>query len=547
MATQRNTRLFDIYNGCDPDLRERIRERILLKLQRIFPQHQLFRRVGDVSLITEDEFLVLLNSVRQNSTQSRRIQSSINFYITNPRTPTRVQQLIGNIWGSSIPEVISDEGTNQCIGLKFDRMGKDAIIEHFIPNIERFRDLRYLTISEMSIDDDDITRIASHFKDIPQLIFLDLSINNITRKGGRVISQNLGGIPNLEHLDLSYNRIGNSICSNLGRLTRIKYLNLRSTMDMKDDRMFSTILPQLKTLEVLTLDNNPFGEEGTIYLARSIQFLPMLRELSLNNIGAEGNGSIEIARSIEHLTSLQVLRLDHNRMTNRAICRLANSLYEKKELRELSLYGVYKNDKHYTYDDSYSALQGVEEPNGFVQLVNSIKGLFLQTLVLSNNDIDDNGVVAIADSFEGMGYPLTSLGLAHITIGEKGGAAIARNLRYLTGLKNLNLMGTKDLDERHPHGIFQIAQNLGVLSSLEEIVFSESELDDRGLTAIADGLTPESKIKRIYIMHTRVTLEGINYLTDRIIELHLRISLFCTPAFYRSEAGERYRQYIRNY
>jgi len=96
--------------------------------------------------------------------------------------------------------------------------------------------LRYLSISGSRIG----ATIPSSFGDLSRLLILDLNFNYFTG-----IPEELYGLPNLEKLELSRNQISGTISTRIGDLQNLTDLNLSL------NRIIGTIPPQMGKLKKL--------------------------------------------------------------------------------------------------------------------------------------------------------------------------------------------------------------------------------------------------------------------------------------------------------
>ncbi|XP_061972170.1 cuscuta receptor 1-like isoform X3 [Populus nigra] len=237
----------------------------------------------------------------------------------------------------------------------------------------KLRKLEVLYLSENRFNDD--ISILSCFNGLSALKSLDLSGNEMTGSGLKVLSSRL---KKLENLDLRGNQCNDSIFSSLTGFSSLKYLNLSRNQLTGS----STGINSLRNLETLNLEMIDFKES---ILIESLGALPSLKTLhaslskfthfgkglcnssSLEEVWLDGSSlPASFLRNIGHLSTLKALsltRVDFNSTLP------AEGWCELKNLEHLSL--------------SRNNLKGVLPPC-FGNLSS------LQSLDLSDNQLEGN-------------------------------------------------------------------------------------------------------------------------------------------------------------
>uniref|UniRef100_A0A0D9ZRL4 non-specific serine/threonine protein kinase n=1 Tax=Oryza glumipatula TaxID=40148 RepID=A0A0D9ZRL4_9ORYZ len=162
------------------------------------------------------------------------------------------------------------------------------------------------------------------FSAFPELQFLDLSSIYLSSLG----SDGLVGLklPKLQHLNLTHNRLRESIFAPLGELVTLEVLDV--SHNYIQGVLPTAVLKELTNLQELYLNNNHFNGS----LPKSLLTLPHLRilDLSTNSLA----GGIPISSSSEPV-SVEVLNLSNNNMSGALPTEQAFGYL--RNLRELDL------------------------------------------------------------------------------------------------------------------------------------------------------------------------------------------------------------------
>ncbi|XP_052308718.1 receptor-like protein 9a isoform X3 [Populus trichocarpa] len=126
---------------------------------------------------------------------------------------------------------------------------------------------------------------------------LDLSFNEVTGSGLKVLSSRL---KRLENLDLSYNQCNDSIFSSLTGFSSLKYLNLsrnQLTGSSTGINSFQVLASGLRNLEELHLSDNKFNDS----ILSSLSGFSTLKSLHLSNNKFTGTIGLKGLRNLEEL------------------------------------------------------------------------------------------------------------------------------------------------------------------------------------------------------------------------------------------------------
>lgn len=184
-------------------------------------------------------------------------------------------------------------------------------------------------ISNNNLSDESIKYLAECICTLKQLTFLDLSFNNITDEGVRILisifeKSNRPICQLLDHIDLSSNPIANdgfiNVCK-LGQYVRLKVLkvnNCKITSNVFNDN--NKPIMNFDNLEVLDISNNDLGH-GIVSSIVSALNPNVFIELDLENVGVDGSICGVLAQFMDSAKHLKIRRF------NLSNCKLTDSQF----------------------------------------------------------------------------------------------------------------------------------------------------------------------------------------------------------------------------
>jgi Ran GTPase-activating protein (RanGAP) involved in mRNA processing and transport len=173
---------------------------------------------------------------------------------------------------------------------------------------------------------------------------LDLSRNGISDEGAKIIGDILGTLKFLKNLNLSSNRIGTKGAKKLAKglgLSNLVFLNI-SHNNIKNMGAWSIgkALSKNKTLLSLGLADNKISDRGAHFLSESLKSNDTLEELTLGNNSIRSKGANFLAEMLNNNGSLKKLTLSRNPLGDKGASALAKSLANNNSLKILFLVGT---------------------------------------------------------------------------------------------------------------------------------------------------------------------------------------------------------------
>ena len=351
------------------------------------------------------------------------------------------------------------------------------------------------------------------------------------------------------------------LVSSLQRFDSLREFTLSSDRGSSADDVIDALIEHHTCLRKLTIKGMDIGRIGCAALATSSLtelHLHLQYGVHINEDGARAFAAglarnatlkvlgIEGARKITDISwqsifsafstcKVESLDLVHNYLTDATVQTLSNALLHNTTLKSLSL----GSNKKCTNSGVITLITNA----GWFNLFTSLRGIMLEKLDISYNDIGDIGITVIAESLEN-NSSLRELDLSYNLICEDGVSALATALRNPnSALKNLYIqfnsirdIGVIALSSvlRHPNsklekldisynsigdiGINALANALENNSTIKELDLSHNSIGDIGVIALSSVLRhPNSKLEKLDIENNSIGDIGINALTHALL------------------------------
>ncbi|XP_052309074.1 receptor-like protein 13 isoform X5 [Populus trichocarpa] len=304
----------------------------------------------------------------------------------------------------------------------------------------KLRKLEVLDLSENRFNDD--KSILSCFNGLSALKSLDLSDNQLTGSGLKVLSSRL---KKLENLDLSWNQCNDSIFSSITGFSSLKSLVLSA--NQLTGSGLKVLSSKLKKLENLDLSDNQCNDSIFSSLSgfSSLKYL----NLSQNQLTGSSTGINSFQVLASALRNLEELRLSYNKLNDNILSFLSGF----STLKSLDL-----SDNMFTGSTGLNGLRNLEE------------------LYLGSNKFNNN-ILSSLSGFSTLKY----LDLSNNSFTGSTG---------LNGLRNLETLylGNTDFKESI------LIESLGALPSLKTLDASYSNF-----THFGKGLCNSSSLEEVFL------------------------------------------------
>lgn len=255
----------------------------------------------------------------------------------------------------------------------------------------------------------------------------------------RAIAETFG--ENLERLDLSYNFVDDTSCQSLIKLletsTTLKELDLSGNdLCVHGSLLLAQVLSnpaKQPTLESLSLQGNPLGDEGGYAISDSIRKNVNLRELNLNDTGIGISSLINVADALtSENRTIEVIEIGNPKLTTlegEHVLYIGRMLACNPKIKALNL------KKHPLRDSSFTVLLEC----------GLLRNATLETLCLSCCQLTS----ASASSLEKLlveNQSIRHLDLSNNPLTDEVALALARGLPTSRHLESLNLQNCRLTD-----------------------------------------------------------------------------------------------------
>ena len=258
-------------------------------------------------------------------------------------------------------------------------------------------------------------------------------------------------------------------------------------------------------LQELRIVDSQIDEASQKKLFRGIEGHKSLQRVYLINGGVS---SIAIPFLIDMLeeSSVEELHLCENDMEDEGTCELATGLLKNNTLRHLNL------RSNGITDNASLSLQGMlfscpqlkniclsNNELGDLGVAALARGLSnprcgVKEMDLCCNNIGVNGSVALAQMLK-INKTLTTLNLSFNEIGDDGASALAASLVRNRTLQGLNLKRCGITNQ----GAQRIAQHLEKMHGLKELILASNKITTQGYVALLDGIRRNVEIEYMHV------------------------------------------------
>ena len=274
-------------------------------------------------------------------------------------------------------------------------------------------------------------------------------------------------------------------------LQHIQHLNLTgNNLDRRGCELLAEGVQRMPCLEKLNLEfNSGFGCGGAVQLVSSLQYCSKLRELNIAKTGISDPDFQCLATYVSSTTSLEVLEIGENDISVESIDSLCKALSANSSMRRLNM-----SFCHLTTSHCVCLGQLLRHPihcqieklniggcsltsDGVGEVVSGLSdNTTLRELDLSCNQIGSEGAVSVATMLK-TNSSLERLNLSWCGIGSRGGVELGAALERNKTLRYLELSWNALGDD----GVRGLCVGLENNSSLEELrLYSDRSLGEEG-------------------------------------------------------------------
>lgn len=270
--------------------------------------------------------------------------------------------------------------------------------------------------------------------EMAQFIFLDLSYNNISRRGIDRLSDKIKEDKYLEHLDLSFNNFedddANVLLESIQFNCTLRHLNLSGCkLRLKGGLAVASMLQVNQSLEELLLSSCDINTDVLIALATVLCFNQSVRILDISrtlSISRQNETTIYLGRMLKVNNSLNELRISKYGLTDCDILELCGFLKDNKSLRHIDL------------SCNKLAQDGAKFLSQLLKFNTTLK-----QIDLTANMIGDPGLISLSEVIRTYNSTLEILKIGYNNIGDTGLCHLFNSLLSNDTVIGLSIWGNK--------------------------------------------------------------------------------------------------------
>ena len=267
----------------------------------------------------------------------------------------------------------------------------------------------------------------------------------------------------------------NKLLKHISTVTTLRKLNLRGNKLIEESSQVLASIITNNNLEELYLSTNNL-QLGVIKVAKALKKLPSLKVLDLENNNIPEEAADELSAAIRANNSLEKLWLGGNHLGSSTVM-IANALKQVTTLKVLNL-----NNNQNRSEELAPALTSIISDNKF-----------LESLLLSDNNLNDDGVIKIAQSLC-KHTKLKIINLQSNNITEKSAEALASIISSNTGLEELYL-GNNTLQS----GVITISTALKNISSLKLLDLNNNNISEEAVDELSTAIRANNSLEKVWL------------------------------------------------
>ena len=381
-----------------------------------------------------------------------------------------------------------------------------------------------------------VITMSTALRNISSLKVLDFDNNNITEEAADELSAAIRVNTSLEKLWLGGNHLGSStvmIVNALKPIATLKELNLNGNQNRSEELApaLTSMISHNKYMERLLLSDNNLNDYGVIKIAQSLCKHTKLKIINLqsnsiteksaealasiisNNIGLEqlyldNNtiqlGVIKMSTALTNISTLKELDLDNNNIPEEAANELSAAIRANNSLEKLWLGGNHLGSSTVMIVNALMQITTLNvlnlncNQNRSEELAPALTSVIshnksMESLLLSDNNLNDDGVIKIAQSLC-KHTKLKMINLQSNNITEKAAEALASIISSNTGLEKLYLdNNTIQL------GVITMSTALTNISSLKVLGLDNNNIPEEAADELSAAIRANNLIEKLWL------------------------------------------------
>ena len=342
--------------------------------------------------------------------------------------------------------------------------------------------LQKLKVSENAISVQAIKHIMNAIQTNTTLEVLDISRNNLSDDAAISIGECLSNNNKLQNFNMSYNKLSNIGISSIGNALQMN-----------------------TALQILDISHNNISDDGAVAIGEYLKKNYTLQCLNMSHNQLSSNGIISIGKAVQVNTTLQILYILHNNLSDNDLLTFSDYLKENSTLHQLRISwnnNFYLNSKDKVFSSCCKTLgnTGAILTSAFFH-----HNIYtnIQILNISNQDISDDGVVAISEYLK-ISNTIQELDISRNAISNIGIVYISEALHVNTTLQVFNISHNNISND----GVVVISECLRSNNTLEQLNMSHNQISDIGAINIGEVLQINTTLQKLDTSHNNITDVG---------------------------------------
>ena len=268
--------------------------------------------------------------------------------------------------------------------------------------------------------------------------------------------------------------------------------------------VFSTVIPELTSLQVLSLSRNSIGDRGAVKLIRALcDSKTPLQHLYLKNTYMSENCCTFLANLLSS-TDLKKLDVSKNNLSSSSVTFIMDGIQQRNAIETLEI-----SASNFSEENCKSLASILKQPgcqlkwldiencqiksDGALQLAAGLtNNKSLETIYLSDNPIGDDGAAALGETITN-NVVLKILYMCNCEITSKGFAKLASSLSKNTKLQTLWISGNQPGIE----GARAVSKMIAHNKTLKELSICSDDSQEREIDIIVSSLQNNTSLKQL--------------------------------------------------
>lgn len=289
-------------------------------------------------------------------------------------------------------------------------------------------------------------------------------------------------------------------------------------LDSESMVKLAEVLPVMKHLEVLELEQNDFGLRGAQILAGTLlraHVTPAIAKINMNNCGIRKAGALALINACVSKKHLNSLKLEGSNLSKAAVTAIVASLKNNQRVDTVDK-GIANVKEDDEVEDLAALMQEISLVNTNTLFEFTDKSREVVDAARVKQLLKTNGV-SIEDASKPLHYDKIALRGKSYTA---DGAKLLVEL-FLSRLVNLKAADLADIIAGRPEDealcVLQIVCDALCTQQLEEIDLSDNALGEKGVRACLSLLKPQPRLRHLYFCNNGISAAAASFIVQEVV------------------------------